>query len=423
LKVELPPTATAGHSVDFDVTAVDDYGNTTPSYVDFVHFSSGDPDATLPANGPLTDGSGTFPVTFKTAGNQGVIATDTVTPSITGSDGGVISADAATHLVVDAPPTATGGQPFNVSVTATDAYGNTDKAYSGTVHLSSSDGAAVLPADSTLTNGTKTFGVTLTTTGNQTVTATDAETASITGTSGSVTVSKIETTTTAGSTPTSLTATVTSGAGTPTGSVTFTVNGTQVGSPVALSSGVATVAYTLGTGTQTITATYGGSASFTGSSDQSVVTPPIVTAALSSAHPATPYGWYRDAVHITFSCQEGSAPVTCPSAVTVGTQGKAQSVSRTAVASDGGRASVTAVLSIDKHQPSLRLKGLKPGHTYRHAPHPKCKAKDSLSGIASCTIATHQHGKTVTVIATALDKAGNDSRLKAQYDLAKGTKA
>src|SRR5207245_7464146 len=53
--------------------------------------------------------------------------------------------------------------------------------YSGTVHFSSSDGAATLPADSTLSSGTGTFSATLKTAGSQTLTATDTVTASITG--------------------------------------------------------------------------------------------------------------------------------------------------------------------------------------------------------------------------------------------------
>src|SRR5207237_393451 len=60
--------------------------------------------------------------------------------------------------------------------------------YSGTVHFTSSDVQAVLPANSTLTNGAGTFTVTLKTAGSQTVTATDTTTASITGTSNAVTV-------------------------------------------------------------------------------------------------------------------------------------------------------------------------------------------------------------------------------------------
>ena len=77
-------------------------------------------------------------------------------------------------------------------MTAKDSGGSTVTGYSGTVHLTSSDGAAVLPADYTfspLDNGTKTFtfGVTLKTAGTQSITATDTGTL-ITGVTSGVTV-------------------------------------------------------------------------------------------------------------------------------------------------------------------------------------------------------------------------------------------
>ena len=79
-----------------------------------------------------------------------------------------------------------------MTVTALDAYGNMATGYRGTVHFTSSDGQAVLPANYTFTAadaGVHTFtGVTLKTAGKQTITATDTVTGSITGTE-SVTVS------------------------------------------------------------------------------------------------------------------------------------------------------------------------------------------------------------------------------------------
>jgi hypothetical protein len=143
----------------------------------------------LPANGTLTNGVGTFQVTFDNAGPQTVTATDTVTSSIDGTSGTVAdSAGPATHLTVSAPSSATSGSAASVTVAAFDAYGNTATGYAGTVHFTSSDGAAVLPADSTLTSGTGTFSATLETAGTQTVTATDTVSSSIAGTSGNVSV-------------------------------------------------------------------------------------------------------------------------------------------------------------------------------------------------------------------------------------------
>jgi hypothetical protein len=74
-------------------------------------------------------------------------------------------------------------------VTAQDAFNNTATAYGGTVHFTSSDGQAVLPANTTLSSGTGSFSATLKTAGSQTITATDTVTASVTGTSNAIAVS------------------------------------------------------------------------------------------------------------------------------------------------------------------------------------------------------------------------------------------
>lgn len=156
-------------------------------------------------------------------------------------------------------------------MTALDQFNNTATGYAGTVHFTSTDGLATLPANSTLTNGVGTFSATLRTAGNQTITATDTVTASITGTSNGISNAisvgqKASTTTTLTSSlnPSSFgqavtfTATVTGNA--PTGSVTFIDGGTQLGT-AALSAGKATFAtYALSVGSHSITARYGSDA-------------------------------------------------------------------------------------------------------------------------------------------------------------------
>ena len=57
------------------------------------------------------------------------------------------------------------------------------------MHFTSTDGEALLPADSTLTNGAGNFSATLQNAGGQNITATDTVTASIVGNSASVEVS------------------------------------------------------------------------------------------------------------------------------------------------------------------------------------------------------------------------------------------
>src|SRR5206468_3536171 len=134
---------------------------TDTSYGGTVHFTSSDGAASLPANSTLTSGTGTFSATLDTAGNQTITATDTVTSSITGTSNSIaVSAASATHYAVSAPASATAGSAFSFTVTALDQFGNTAAGYGGTVHFTSSDGQAVLPGNSTLTNGTGTFSAT-----------------------------------------------------------------------------------------------------------------------------------------------------------------------------------------------------------------------------------------------------------------------
>jgi hypothetical protein len=84
----------------------------------------------------------------------------------------------ATHFSVTAPATVTAGMAINLSVNALDASNNVAASYSGTAHFTSTDPKARLPANSTLTNGTATFSATMKTAGSQTITVTDAATAS-----------------------------------------------------------------------------------------------------------------------------------------------------------------------------------------------------------------------------------------------------
>ena len=73
----------------------------------------------------------------------------------------------------------------NFTITALDAFGNTATGYSGTIHFTSSDGQAILPADYTFIpgdGGVHTFSARLKTAGSQSLTATDTVTSSIAGT-------------------------------------------------------------------------------------------------------------------------------------------------------------------------------------------------------------------------------------------------
>jgi len=182
---------TAGTAFNITVTALDASNNVANSYGGTVRVTSSDAQAVFsPASSTLTNGTGSFSATLKTAGMQTITATDTVNASISGvSSSIIVSAGAATSLSVSAPAAAAAGTSFNFTVTALDAWSNLATGYSGTVHFTSTDGQAVLPANSTLPSGTATFSATLKTAGPQTITATDTVNASISGVSSSIIVS------------------------------------------------------------------------------------------------------------------------------------------------------------------------------------------------------------------------------------------
>src|SRR5207248_3727557 len=98
---------------------------------------------------------------------------------------------ATTFLVYGFPSPVQGGTASSFTVVARDAYGRTVPGYTGTVHFTSTDLLATLPADYTFTaadNGTHTFTATLRTGGAQSLTATDPATAGPTGTQAGIQV-------------------------------------------------------------------------------------------------------------------------------------------------------------------------------------------------------------------------------------------
>src|SRR5439155_1102555 len=198
--VSAPPSAAAGAAFDLTVTATDAYNNTATGYLGTTDFTSNDAHAVLPLdytflaadNGTHTFFNGAI---LTTSGARTITATDTVTASITGISGTIaVSPASAATLSVSAPAVATAGTAFDVTVTVKDAFDNVVTGYLGTVHFTSTDGSAVLPANyafQVTDAGAHTFtgGVTLTTAGIQTVTATDTVNGAIHGTSGSILVS------------------------------------------------------------------------------------------------------------------------------------------------------------------------------------------------------------------------------------------
>jgi dGTPase len=177
-------------AINVTVTAKDAYGNTATGYTGTVHFTSSDAKAVLPANYTFTSGDAgqhTFSITLKTAGSQSVTASDTVTGSITGTASGIaVNPAAASQFLLSAPSSVTHGVAFSVTLTVEDAYGNVVTGYRGTVHFSSSDSTATLPANYTFTAsdaGVHTFtGLVLRKKGKQTLTVSDTQHSNLTAT-------------------------------------------------------------------------------------------------------------------------------------------------------------------------------------------------------------------------------------------------
>ena len=172
------------------VTAYNSSGTIATGYIGTVHFSSTDGQAVLPANYTFTSsdaGTHTFTVTLKTAGTQSITATDTTLSTITGAESAITvqPATAQSLQISGLPATLAANAQTNIKVTAYDAYGNVASGYAGTVHFTTSDSQAILPANYTFTtsdSGAHTFSVMFSTPGTQSLTATDTATASITGT-------------------------------------------------------------------------------------------------------------------------------------------------------------------------------------------------------------------------------------------------
>ncbi|MGC4013569.1 MAG: putative Ig domain-containing protein, partial [Luteolibacter sp.] len=304
--VQHPSTAVAGVAITPAVTVQikDAYGNPTTSTANVTVALGNAGSATL--SGTLTQAAVGGVATFNNLSVDKVGTTYNLGASsgvLTGatSNSFTITPAAATHYTVTAPGSATAGTAFNVTVTALDQFNNTATGYAGTVHFTSSDSSAVLPANSTLTNGVGTFSAILKTAGAKTITATDTVTGSITGTSSSVTVAPSAATHYSVSAPANATAgtafnfTVTAldqfnnTATGYSGTVGFTSTDGSAVLPLSstLSSGVGTFSATLKTAAaKTITATDQVASAITGTSGSITVAPAAATHYSVSA-PAT----------------------------------------------------------------------------------------------------------------------------------------
>lgn len=186
LQFSAPTTSAAGDSFTFTVRAIDTAGLVATGYSTKVRFTSADPQAALPADYTFTPedaGVHTFTATMKSAGARFLSATE-VGGTISGGVSVNVTPLAASTLVLAGGAGAIGvSRP--VAMQARDIYGNSATGYTGTVSFTSSDPLAVLPPDTTFVNGAATVNVKFLTVGTQTLTATDVNNPTLTGTTTS----------------------------------------------------------------------------------------------------------------------------------------------------------------------------------------------------------------------------------------------
>ena len=176
-------TITAGNSFNVTVTAKDQFNNTITGYGGTVHLDSNDANDTMPANNTLISGSRLFTgVILRTAGTWTITANDTVQTSKTGTDTVTVNPAGVNSLALTVPGTVSANTAFLATVTARDAFNNVATSYAGTVHFTSSDLGATLPANNTLVSGSRTFNVTFATPGSQSLTVTDVGNGALTDT-------------------------------------------------------------------------------------------------------------------------------------------------------------------------------------------------------------------------------------------------
>ena len=144
------PSPSAGTAFSETVTATDAYGNTATSYggtggqAKCITFTgpSKSPNNTAPAypakvactsgsSVTFTSGIGTAAMTLYDAQTTTLTATTTAAPTLTGTSASfTVTTAALATLTVANPGTQTAGQPFNVTITGADTYGN---GFAGTV--------------------------------------------------------------------------------------------------------------------------------------------------------------------------------------------------------------------------------------------------------------------------------------------------
>jgi DNA-binding beta-propeller fold protein YncE len=141
LAITLPAgTVEAGTPFTFTVSALDATNAAVPTYVGTVQITTSDKSATLPANATLTQGKGTFTVTFGTVGSYTITASDAVGNATAGTSAAVSVSSG--HFAIGGMVTGLSGSGLvlqnnggdDLLVTATGAFTFTGRLANGTAY-------------------------------------------------------------------------------------------------------------------------------------------------------------------------------------------------------------------------------------------------------------------------------------------------
>ncbi|MDR0258804.1 MAG: right-handed parallel beta-helix repeat-containing protein, partial [Comamonas sp.] len=146
----------------------------TPALRASIHAGLGSTASCAPSD---ASGLAACTVTFTLTGSapvEGVSLSALLGAASASSSAFTVAAQQLGSFGITLPAQVAAGQGFSFSVKALDTGGNPMPSYSGTLHFSSSNAGALLPADSALTAGEGSFNATLSATGSQQITVADS---------------------------------------------------------------------------------------------------------------------------------------------------------------------------------------------------------------------------------------------------------
>jgi hypothetical protein len=180
-RVTASGAAVAGSETTFSVAALGASGAVDANYHGTVRFSTDDPQGAVPGQivfQAADAGQITIKATFKTAGTRTLAAADVAVATAQGTAQMQVASAAAARLELSGvPASAAAGERLALVVTALDPFDNIATGYVGSVHFSSTDAGALLPADFAFTpadDGTHSFAVVLSNPGTPAITVSAA---------------------------------------------------------------------------------------------------------------------------------------------------------------------------------------------------------------------------------------------------------